>query len=111
MIGAIGGSGWGLPAVIRLSSSSINPSGAGLNPHPTTWWPPNTSAPRHQQHPKHPGPKRYGADAARWEKVDENMSLREVLTRPGHVIPGVPLFWVVAKGTEYRRRFLEKGER
>ena len=31
----------------------------------------------------------------------------QVLAKPDHVIPGIPLFWVVAKGTPYRKRFLE----
>jgi hypothetical protein len=52
------------------------------------------------------GPSRYGQAAARWAKVDEALSLREVLTAPGHVVPGAPLFFVVARGTEYRERFL-----
>ena len=52
------------------------------------------------------GPKRYGKAAAKWERVDERKSLREALTAPGHVVPGLPLFWVVARGTEYRERFL-----
>jgi hypothetical protein len=52
------------------------------------------------------GPKRYGAAAARWARADEALSLREVLTRPGHIVPGTPMFFVVARGTEYRERFL-----
>jgi hypothetical protein len=52
------------------------------------------------------GPRRYGARAARWERAEEGESLREVLLRPGHVVAGSPLFWVVARGTEYRERFL-----
>ncbi|KAI8468871.1 MAG: hypothetical protein J3K34DRAFT_454284 [Monoraphidium minutum] len=57
------------------------------------------------------GPSRYGPRAAQWERVDEGSSLREVLTRPGHVVPGVPLFWVLAKGTDFRQRFLENAQR
>jgi hypothetical protein len=38
--------------------------------------------------------------------VQEQLSLREVLLRDDHIIPGLPLFWVVAKGTDYRQRFL-----
>ncbi|GBF91215.1 hypothetical protein Rsub_04884 [Raphidocelis subcapitata] len=52
------------------------------------------------------GPTRYGAAAARWTRVDEALSLREVLTRPDHIVAGAPLFFVVAGGTEYRERFL-----
>jgi hypothetical protein len=56
------------------------------------------------------GPRRYGPAAARWARVGEGRSLREVLLEPGHVVPGVPLFMVVAAGTEYRERFLAKAE-
>jgi hypothetical protein len=52
------------------------------------------------------GPTRYGPAAARWARVDEGASLREVLTAPGHIVAGAPLFFVVARGTEYRERFL-----
>lgn len=52
------------------------------------------------------GPRRYGKDVARWAKADEKKSLGEVLLAPDHIVAGVPLFWVVARGTEYRERFL-----
>jgi hypothetical protein len=29
-----------------------------------------------------------------------------VLLQPDHIVPGLPLFWVVAAGTDYRTRFL-----
>ena len=57
------------------------------------------------------GPKRYGPEAARWCRVDERQSLKDALLEPGHVVPGLPLFWVVAKGTEYRDRFLANADR
>jgi hypothetical protein len=52
------------------------------------------------------GPARYGSAASHWVRVDEGASLRQVLTAADHVVPGVPLFWVVAAGTDYQRRFL-----
>lgn len=52
------------------------------------------------------GPKRYGRGAARWARVDETKTLREVCSEEGHVVAGVPLFFVVARGTAYRERFL-----
>jgi len=52
------------------------------------------------------GPRRYGEKAARWVLVEQQKSLKEVLLQPDHVVPGLPLFWVVAKGTDYRKRFL-----
>ncbi|KAF8072387.1 ttc4 [Scenedesmus sp. PABB004] len=48
------------------------------------------------------GPRRYGAGASRWVAVDEGRTLREVLLEPGHAVPGVPLFWVVAEGSDRR---------
>jgi hypothetical protein len=50
--------------------------------------------------------QRYGPTASHWVRVDEALSLRQVLTQPGHVVPGVPLFWVLAEGSDYQRRFL-----
>ncbi|KAF6259158.1 hypothetical protein COO60DRAFT_1622080 [Scenedesmus sp. NREL 46B-D3] len=52
------------------------------------------------------GPKRYGEGASHWVAVDEALSLRQVLLQPGHVVPGVPLFWVLARDTDYQARFL-----
>jgi hypothetical protein len=52
------------------------------------------------------GPQRYGQHVSHWVPVDPKMSLREVLLQPDHVVPGLPLFWVLAKGTDYRQRFL-----
>ncbi len=54
------------------------------------------------------GPKRYGKDAAHWVRADESCSLQQTLKAPGHVIPGLPLLWVVARGTIYRDRFLSE---
>jgi len=41
----------------------------------------------------------------RWVKLDTTDALGEALTRPGHVVPGQPVLHVVAKGTEFWRRF------
>jgi hypothetical protein len=56
-------------------------------------------------------PDPYSQSAPQWVKADEKLTLREVLLQPGHVIAGVPLFWVVAKDTEYKSRFLKQGRR
>ncbi|KAG2430020.1 hypothetical protein HYH02_013848 [Chlamydomonas schloesseri] len=55
------------------------------------------------------GPEKYGSRAARMRKVNTKHSLRQVLAQEDHVIAGVPLFFVVAKGTPFRERFLESG--
>ena len=49
---------------------------------------------------------RYGEKAARWQCVDEGLSLGQLLAQEDYVVPGVPLLFAVAKGTEYRTRFL-----
>ena len=51
-------------------------------------------------------PERYGPRAARWVRVDESLPLADVLAAPDLVVPGVPVFFVVARGTAYRDRFV-----
>lgn len=53
------------------------------------------------------GPQRYGPNAAGWVRVQEGWTLRDALARPDHIIPGIPAFFVLAKGTDFRQRFLE----
>lgn len=53
------------------------------------------------------GPQRYGPKAAAWVRVKESWTLRDVLARPDHIVPGVPTFFVLAKGTDFKERFLE----
>ena len=36
------------------------------------------------------------------------MTLQEILQRSDLVIPGIPAFFVVAKGTDFRERFLSQ---
>ncbi|GLC40844.1 hypothetical protein PLESTB_000016500 [Pleodorina starrii] len=55
------------------------------------------------------GPQRYGSRAARMRRINPRSSLVGVLTAEDHVVAGLPLFFVVAKGTSYRERFLESG--
>lgn len=38
--------------------------------------------------------------------VDERRTLQQVMTCGDYVVPGVALFFVVAKGTQYREEFL-----
>jgi tetratricopeptide (TPR) repeat protein len=54
-------------------------------------------------------PERYGPRAAHWVKVEnvEGESLGALLSRPDMVVPGVPVFFVLAKGTAFRERWLE----
>lgn len=53
------------------------------------------------------GPQRYGPNAAAWVRVKESWTLRDALSRPDHVVPGVPAFFVLAKGSDFRQRFLD----
>ena len=53
------------------------------------------------------GPRRYGPQAAGWVRVRDGWTLRDALARPDHTMPGVPTFFVVANGTDFRERFLE----
>lgn len=52
------------------------------------------------------GPQRYGRQAATWHRVEELHSLSWLLGRADYVIPGVPLLFVTAQGTDFRERFL-----
>lgn len=51
-------------------------------------------------------PQRYGPHASKWRKVDESKLLGELLSQPDYVIPGIPVFFIVSKRTDYRERFL-----
>ena len=52
------------------------------------------------------GPQRYGLKAATWRPVQEQQTLGDLLAQPDYVVPGVPVLFVTAKGTEFRERFL-----
>ncbi|BDA47917.1 Tetratricopeptide repeat protein 4 [Coccomyxa sp. Obi] len=53
-------------------------------------------------------PSPYGKHAAKWVRINEEHSLQTILHEPGHVIPGIPVFFVVASGTRYRDAFLSE---
>ena len=53
------------------------------------------------------GPSRYGPTAAKWIRVNEEWSLGELLSQPDHVAPGIPVMFVLAKGTPFKQQFLE----
>lgn len=58
------------------------------------------------EHGEETEPSRYGKRAAKWIKVDESAQLQDIWRRPDHVIPGLPAFFLVAKGTDFREHFL-----
>jgi hypothetical protein len=51
-------------------------------------------------------PQRYGDGAATWVRVREAWTLGETLRRAGHVVPGVPVFFVLAREGPFKARFL-----
>lgn len=53
-----------------------------------------------------PPDPRFGAKAATWKPVDQSLTLGQLLDKEEYVIPGIPLLFAVAKGTEFRARFL-----
>lgn len=50
---------------------------------------------------------RFGDRASRWVPVQESWSLHNTLSQPDFVVPGVPIFAAVAKGTQFRQQFLD----
>ena len=52
-------------------------------------------------------PARYGEKATRAVRIEESATLHTVLQRPDLVVPGLPVFFVLAKGTKFRDKFLE----
>ncbi len=53
-------------------------------------------------------PSPYGKHAAKWVRVNDEHNLQTILHEPGHVIPGIPVLFVVASGTRYRDAFLSE---
>lgn len=51
-------------------------------------------------------PSRYGESASAWVQVKEEQTLGEVLRQKDYVIPGVPVFFVLARSTPFRETFL-----
>ena len=41
-----------------------------------------------------------------WVKVRTDVPLRAVLAERDHVIPGIPVFYVAAAGTDFRKKML-----
>ena len=55
---------------------------------------------------KEDGPERYGPRAAHWTAVDEFASLAAMLSKNDYVIPGVPVFFVLVRGSSFESKFL-----
>lgn len=52
------------------------------------------------------GPNRYGQKQASWVRVNERHTLGSVISKDDHVIPGVPVFFILAKSTPFKESFL-----
>jgi hypothetical protein len=52
------------------------------------------------------GPNRYGKAAAEWVCIDEKSTLGAVLRKGDYVAPGIPVFWLVPKDSDYTERML-----
>ncbi|KAL6779418.1 CNS1 [Auxenochlorella protothecoides x Auxenochlorella symbiontica] len=52
------------------------------------------------------GPSRYGPNAATWQRVEEGWTLEQALARADHVVPGIPVFFILSSSTPYKARFL-----
>lgn len=52
------------------------------------------------------GPQRYGAQASEFVKVDEKLTLGDILSRRDFVVPGVPVFFVLAMDTPFKQQFI-----
>ena len=52
------------------------------------------------------GPARYGPQAANWHKIEEQHTLGWLLSQSDYVIPGIPVLFVTAQGSDFRDRLL-----
>lgn len=57
------------------------------------------------------GPSAYGKQAARWRRLREDVTLGQLLSKADYVVPGVPVVFVVARGTAYYDRFVSEVDR
>lgn len=55
----------------------------------------------------HRAPSSYGPKSARLKQVEETHTLAEVLRQSDYVVPGIPVFFLLAAGTPFLQRFLE----
>ncbi len=54
------------------------------------------------------GPNAYGNKAARWRRIQEGVTLQGLLGREDYVVPGIPVVFVVARGTPYYDQFIQQ---
>lgn len=45
------------------------------------------------------------ASSSKWIKVDEKTTLHDVLKKPNHIMPGIPVFYVVSRNSKFYKEF------
>jgi len=58
--------------------------------------------------PLDPKMKKAGNNKRRWIKVKPTTSIKKALSHPDHIVPGVPIFYVVVNGSRYKDVFLQR---
>ncbi|PRP77002.1 hypothetical protein PROFUN_14691 [Planoprotostelium fungivorum] len=58
--------------------------------------------------PIDPKMKKSGSSKRRWIKVKPTTTLKTVLAHPDHVVPGVPIFHIVANNSRYKDVFVQR---
>eukprot|EP00245_Coleochaete_scutata_P001342 TRINITY_DN11647_c0_g1_i1.p1 TRINITY_DN11647_c0_g1~~TRINITY_DN11647_c0_g1_i1.p1 ORF type:complete len:104 (-),score=19.40 TRINITY_DN11647_c0_g1_i1:257-547(-) len=66
----------------------------------------DASASGGDKHADEEGPDWSASGEKRWVKVVRKSSLAKVLSQPGHVIPTIPVFYVLAEGSSFQALFL-----
>lgn len=56
------------------------------------------------------GPTVYGKDSVNWVEVEEWKTFRDIIEEPGHVVPGIPTFFLLAKDSKYHKLFLSSNQ-
>lgn len=51
--------------------------------------------------------QKYGPRTSAMVAVEEEWTFAQLLARPDHVMPGIPVLFVVAHGTAFHDRFLQ----
>lgn len=52
--------------------------------------------------------QRYGDKVSTMKPVDGGWTFQQLLSQPDHVMPGVPVLWVVSESTAFQKTFLER---
>ena len=62
---------------------------------------------RYQGDPDLHMPKVYGDKRAYFVRLSEHQTIGDILGTDDYIVPGVPTFFIVARGSNYHVRFLE----